>query len=80
VRKKFLEAEKAYGAITAMGAKSEYYELALYKLGWTFYKQDMLEEALHEYVALLDYKVSTGYDFEQKSDEDTSGGSRTRSA
>jgi cellulose synthase operon protein C len=71
VRKKFLEAEKAYGAITAMGAKSQYYELALYKLGWTFYKQDMLDEALHEYVALLDYKVSTGYDFEQKSDEDT---------
>ena len=71
VRKKFLEAEKAYGAITAMGAKSEYYELALYKLGWTFYKQDMLDEALHEYVALLDYKVSTGFDFEQKSDEDT---------
>jgi TolA-binding protein len=70
-RKKFLEAEKAYGAITAMGAKSDYYELALYKLGWTFYKQDMLDEALHEYVALLDYKVSTGYDFEQKGDEDT---------
>ena len=30
-----------------------------------------LEEALHEYVALLDYKVSTGYDFDKKSDEDT---------
>jgi cellulose synthase operon protein C len=71
VRKKFLEAEKAYGAITAMGAKSQYYELALYKLGWAFYKQDMLDEALHEYVALLDYKVSTGYDFDQKNDEDT---------
>jgi outer membrane protein assembly factor BamD (BamD/ComL family) len=70
-RKKYLESEKAYGAIVAMGAKSEYYELALYKLGWTFYKQDMLEEALHEYVALLDYKVSTGYDFDKKYDEDT---------
>ncbi|HKA13659.1 MAG TPA: tetratricopeptide repeat protein, partial [Myxococcota bacterium] len=71
VRKKFLDAEKAYSAITAKGPRSEYYELALYKLGWTLYKQDMLEEALHEYMALLDYKVSTGYDFDQKSDEDT---------
>ncbi len=71
VRKKFLDAEKSYGAITAMGSRSEYYELALYKLGWTLYKQDMLEEALDQYMALLDYKVSTGYDFDQKNDEDT---------
>jgi TolA-binding protein len=71
MRKKYLEAEKSYGAITAMGSRSEYYELALYKLGWTFYKQDMLEEALHEYVALLDFKVSTGYDFDKKYDEDS---------
>src|SRR5262249_35086941 len=63
--------EKAYSAITAMGGRSEYYELALYKLGWSFYKQDLLDEALHEYMALLDYKVSTGYDFDQKNDEDT---------
>ncbi len=70
-RKKFLDAERAYSAITTMGPSSEYYELALYKLGWTFYKQDLHEEALHEYLALLDYKVSTGYDFDQKSDEDT---------
>jgi TolA-binding protein len=70
-RKKYLDAEKAYSAITARGPGSEYYELALYKLGWTFYKQDLLEEALDEYMRLLDYKVSTGYDFDQKSDEDS---------
>jgi outer membrane protein assembly factor BamD (BamD/ComL family) len=64
-RRKYPEAEKAYSAITAMGVGSEYYELALYKLGWTFYKQELHEESLHEYVALLDYKVSTGYDFDQ---------------
>jgi TolA-binding protein len=71
VRKKFLDAEKAYSAITVKGPRSDYYELALYKLGWTLYKQDMLDEALHEYMALLDYKVSTGYDFDKKNDEDT---------
>jgi outer membrane protein assembly factor BamD (BamD/ComL family) len=71
VRKRYLDAEKAYSAVTAIGPRSEYYELALYKLGWTLYKQDMLQEALDQYVALLDYKVSTGYDFDKKNDEDT---------
>jgi tetratricopeptide (TPR) repeat protein len=70
-RKRFRDAENAYAAITTSGAGSEYYELALYKLGWAFYKQDLLEEALDQYVALLDYKISTGYDFDQKDDEDT---------
>jgi len=70
-RKRYLDAEEAYAAITAMGASSEYYELALYKLGWTFYKQDMHEEALHRYVALLDHRVSIGHDFEHAEDEDS---------
>ena len=64
-RKKYLDAEEAYSAVTTMGVGSEYYELALYKLGWTLYKQEIHEEALHEYMALLDYKVSVGYDFDQ---------------
>ncbi|HSN70078.1 MAG TPA: tetratricopeptide repeat protein, partial [Steroidobacteraceae bacterium] len=63
-RRKFREAEGAYAAITAMGPASSYYELALYKLGWTLYKMEFYEEALHRYVALLDYKVSVGYDFD----------------
>ncbi|HVN37912.1 MAG TPA: tetratricopeptide repeat protein [Myxococcota bacterium] len=70
-RKKYRDAEAAYSAITAMGSSSEYYELALYKLGWTFYKQDLHVEALHQYVTLLDYKVGTGYDFDTPHDEDT---------
>jgi tetratricopeptide (TPR) repeat protein len=69
MRKKYLDAEDAYSAIIMMGEGSEYYELALYKLGWTLYKQDMHEEALDRYVALLDYKVSIGYDFEQTENE-----------
>jgi len=69
-RRKYIQAEEAYSAITSIGAGSEYYELALYKLGWTYYKQELHEEALHQYVALLDHKVSTGYDFDQTQDED----------
>jgi tetratricopeptide (TPR) repeat protein len=69
VRKRFLDAEEAYLAITARGPVSEYYELALYKLGWALYKQEMYPEAVDQYIALLDYKVSVGYDFEQSDDE-----------
>jgi TolA-binding protein len=68
-RKKYLDAEEAYGAVVNLGAQSEYYELALYKLGWTLYKEMMLEEALEQYITLLDYKVSVGYDFDQTEDE-----------
>jgi TolA-binding protein len=63
-RRKYFEAEDSYAAIVTRGGQSDYYELALYKLGWTLYKLQFLEEALHQYVALLDYKVETGYDFE----------------
>ncbi len=68
-RKKYLDAEQAYASIIGLGESSQYYELALYKLGWTLYKQDMHEEALDQYVALLDYKVSVGYDFDQSNPE-----------
>ncbi|MEZ4334503.1 MAG: tetratricopeptide repeat protein [Myxococcota bacterium] len=68
-RKKWIEAEGAYAAIASMGARSDYYELALYKLGWTFYKQLLLPEALDAYVKLLDHKVANEYDFDQTADE-----------
>ncbi len=69
-RRKYRDAETAYSAVIGLGAHSEYYELALYKLGWTFYKQDLYEESLQRYMALLDYKVSIGYDFDKTHDED----------
>ncbi|MCD6060939.1 MAG: hypothetical protein K0S16_1250 [Moraxellaceae bacterium] len=68
-RRKYRDAEAAYAAIAKAGEHSAYHELALYKLGWTFYKQDLHDEALRQFMALLDYKVKTGYDFEQAQDE-----------
>jgi tetratricopeptide (TPR) repeat protein len=68
-RRQYFEAEAAYQAVTAMGRGSSFYELALYKLGWTLFKQDFYEEALHEFIALLDYRVSIGYDFDQQNEE-----------
>jgi tetratricopeptide (TPR) repeat protein len=69
-RKKFFDAESAYQAIIDIGSTSEYYELALYKLGWALYKQELYDEALDRFMALLDYKLSTGYDFDQNHEED----------
>jgi TolA-binding protein len=69
-RKKYRDAEGAYEAVVNMGQGSEYYELALYKLGWTLYKQEFYEEALHRYFALLDYKVASGYDFDSEHEEE----------
>jgi tetratricopeptide (TPR) repeat protein len=70
MRRRFRDAETAYSAIIALGPDSSYHELALYKLGWTLYKQDLYEEALQKYMALLDYKVSIGYEFDKTHDED----------
>ncbi|MBS0396631.1 MAG: tetratricopeptide repeat protein, partial [Proteobacteria bacterium] len=64
VARKYRDAERAYAAIVDGGSGSEYYELALYKLGWTLYKQQLYEAALDRYFALLDYKVKSGYDFD----------------
>ena len=70
VRRQYRDAEQAYSAIIDMGNGSSYYELALYKMGWTLYKQEFYEEALHRYVAMLDYRLSIGYDFDQVSEDD----------
>ncbi|MDJ0699489.1 MAG: tetratricopeptide repeat protein [Woeseiaceae bacterium] len=70
VRRSYLDAEDAYGEIIRMGSTSDYYELARYKLGWALYKQELYEEALHQYMAMLDHRVSIGYDFDEEYDEE----------
>jgi TolA-binding protein len=69
VHRRYLDAENAYTSIVDTGVSSSFYELALYKLGWTFYKQELYEDALRRFIALMDHKVSVGYDFEQTEDE-----------
>ncbi|MEJ2252779.1 MAG: tetratricopeptide repeat protein [Nitrospirota bacterium] len=69
VHRRYLDAEDAYKSVVDIGAGSPFYELALYKLGWTFYKQELYEDALRRFIALMDHKVSEGYDFEQTEDE-----------
>ncbi|MDH3808355.1 MAG: tetratricopeptide repeat protein [Desulfuromonadales bacterium] len=69
VHRRYLDAEDAYTNVVDMGVSSSFYELALYKLGWTFYKQEIYEDALYRFIELLDHKVSMGYDFAQTEDE-----------
>jgi tetratricopeptide (TPR) repeat protein len=63
-RKKFLDSEEAYQAVIDGGEGSEFYELALYKQGWAYFKQDLYEEALKDYIRMLDYKIDNGYDLD----------------
>ncbi len=67
--RRYGEAEDAYASIVNLGTVSFFYELALYKLGWTFYKREFYEDALQRFIALMDHKLSVGYDFKQRSDE-----------
>ncbi len=65
----FLNAEEAYIDIVRIGAGSSYYPLALYKLGWTYYKQELYEDALQRFIGVLDFNLANGYDFDQTEDE-----------
>jgi tetratricopeptide (TPR) repeat protein len=47
-----------------MGPGSSYHELALYKKGWTLYKQYFYDEALDNFVAMLDHRENIGFDFD----------------
>ncbi|MDH5454707.1 MAG: tetratricopeptide repeat protein [Gammaproteobacteria bacterium] len=69
VRKKYIDAEDAYSAVITLGSGSGYYELALYKKGWTLYKQYFYDEALDNFVAMLDHREDIGFDFDSL-DED----------
>ena len=70
VRKQWIDAENAYAAVARMGSTTSFYELSLYKLGWTFYKQFLYEEALHRFLAMLDYQLTIGRDFDQLDGQD----------
>ena len=57
VAKRYPEAQKAYEAASAYGAKSEFYEQSLYKLGWSLFKQSENEAAIDPFVRVLDLKL-----------------------
>ena len=64
-RKRYLDAEEAYQVVLNIGKGSAFYELALYKQGWAYFKQDLYEEALKDFIGMLDFKIDEGYELEQ---------------
>ena len=55
---RYTEAEKAYSSVLALDAAAsapgEFHEQALYKKGWSLYKQDRYDAALQPFFTLLD--------------------------
>jgi TolA-binding protein len=57
IRKKYNDAEKAYGEVVAYGEGSRFYEQSLYKLGWSQFKLAWHEQSLSPFFELLDRKI-----------------------
>ncbi|MEQ6340194.1 MAG: tetratricopeptide repeat protein [Gammaproteobacteria bacterium] len=53
--KDYAQAEKAYASLFPL-KKSQFYEMALYKHGWSLYKQEQYLPALGSFFAILDKK------------------------
>jgi tetratricopeptide (TPR) repeat protein len=73
VRKRWLDAEEAYQSVVNMGPESAFYEVGLYKLGWSLYKQASYDEALSSFIALLDYRKMNGYVFDSYENDGAAG-------
>jgi tetratricopeptide (TPR) repeat protein len=51
-------AEQAYGAVLALGPDTIFYEQALYKQGWSQFRQSHYEDGLTTFFTLLDRKLA----------------------
>ncbi len=54
------QAAQAYGAVVVLGENSPYYEKALYKHGWSLYKENRHNLALESFLSLLERKFKDG--------------------
>jgi tetratricopeptide (TPR) repeat protein len=52
------EAEQAYAAVIGAGERSEFLEQALYKHGWTLFRQSDAERSAASFLTLLDRKLA----------------------
>ena len=60
----YLEAGQSYQAVVDLGASVPAYEQALYKLGWSLFKQERYQDALAVLFAFLDRKLPPGAAFD----------------
>ncbi len=59
-------AAQAYRAVVELGEFVSAYEQALYKLGWSLFKQERYDVALNTFFTLLDRKLPAGTDLESR--------------
>lgn len=53
VTRQYAEADRAYRAVISAGERSEFYEQALYKHGWSLFKEGQLEDCLAPFLDLI---------------------------
>jgi TolA-binding protein len=58
VDKRFSAAELAYAEVVAQGNSSPFYEQALYKHGWSLFKQSRHEDGLDSFMDMLDIQLA----------------------
>jgi len=59
---RYADAEDAYRRVLERGVETPFYEQALYKHGWSLFKQERHEEALGSFFGLLDAKLGASPD------------------
>lgn len=57
---RYRDAERAYAAVIAVGSHSGFFEQALYKHGWSLFKQSRGEESVASFLRLLDRVLVDG--------------------
>jgi tetratricopeptide (TPR) repeat protein len=62
-RKDYAGAERAYREALRAGEQSTFYEQALYKHGWSLFKQGRFEAALDDFIAVLGRRLVSGTEF-----------------
>jgi tetratricopeptide (TPR) repeat protein len=62
----YQQAAKAYSAVVELGETVSNYEQALYKLGWSYFKEERYDAALATFFSLLDRKLTAGSDPESQ--------------
>jgi len=60
VRKQYRASERAYRVVVKAGRRSTFYDQALYKHGWSLFKQSRYEEGLDSFIKLIDSKAAGG--------------------
>lgn len=60
VRKQYHASERAYQVVLKTGRQSRFYDQALYKHGWSQFKQSRYEEGLDSFIKLIDSKAAGG--------------------